>query len=292
VANLAPVTGHPHRLTPSTPENPRPRRVRRIIATPAALLLGALALGGCQVPTFGAFRGATAQGKDEFKLWTGFAISGLVVLVLVGALILWAALAYRRKGPDHFPKQFHEHIPLEITYTVIPFVIVGVLFAYTAIVENKVDAVSTHPNEVVHVVAYRWGWRFNYEDGSGRSQNVLIQTTAKPKALAQPATSSEYPQLVLPDNATIRIVLDSADVVHGFYIPEFNFSRYAQPGFTNIFDFTTTTAGVFTGQCSQFCGIYHSEMLFSVRVTSQSSFNQWLTAQQAQQGASGIGAGA
>jgi cytochrome c oxidase subunit 2 len=243
---------------------------------PGALVLGALALGGCGAPTFGAFRGATTQGHDEFKLWVGMVIAGLVVAVIVWGLIFWAMFAYRRKS-DAIPKQFHEHIPLEITYTIIPVIIVAVIFYFTVVTENEVDAVSTKPTEIVHVLAYRWGWRFTYDSGNGTSQNVAIQTAAEPKLLAQPATSPEYPQLVLPVDSTVRIVLDSADVIHGFYVPAFNFSRYAQPGVTNVFDFTPTHLGVYTGQCSQYCGLYHSEMLFSVKVVSTADFSQWLT---------------
>jgi cytochrome c oxidase subunit 2 len=88
---------------------------------------------------------------------------------------------------------------------------------------------------------------------------------------------------MLPEGETVRIVLTSDDVVHGFYIPEFNFSRYALPGVTNEFDFTPTTDGIYTGQCSQYCGLYHSEMLFSVQVVSPAKFQQWLSTTQASQ---------
>jgi len=245
------------------------------------------------VPSFGAFRGATTQGRTEFHLWQLTMIAGLVVTVIVFCLIVWPVIRHRRRSADEMPRQFHEHIPLEITYTIIPVLIVGALFYFTVIAENKIDDVAAHPNEIIHILAYRWGWSFTYDDGNGQPQHVQIATTAEPKLLAQPDTSTEYPQLVLPDNATIRIDLASADVVHGFYIPEFNFSRYAQPGVLGSqqqFDFTTTTDGVFRGQCTQYCGLYHSEMLFSVRVESSAKFQQWLGAEQAQQAGSGLGA--
>ena len=73
----------------------------------------------------------------------------------------------------------------------------------------------------------------------------------------------------------------SADVVHGFYIPAFNFSRYALPGVTNNFDFTPVRTGVFAGHCAQYCGLYHAEMLFSVRVVKPGAFQAWLSAQSA-----------
>jgi cytochrome c oxidase subunit 2 len=246
----------------------------------------AFVLSGCGAPTFGAFRGATTQGRDEFKLWVGMFIAGLAVAVLVWMLIFWAIIRYRRKD-ESIPRQFHQHIPLEITYTVIPLLMVFVIFYFTVVTENEVDAVASHPAEIIHVVGYRWGWQFTYYDGSHRSQGVEIATTAEPKKLAQSATSSEYPQLVLPVGAEVRIDLDSKDVIHGFYIPAFNFSRYAQPGYTNTFDFTPTSTGVFPGQCSQYCGLYHAEMIFSVRVESTTAFASWLKNEQAQQLATG-----
>ena len=89
---------------------------------------------------------------------------------------------------------------------------------------------------------------------------------AKPGVLAGNPTSSQYPQFELPLHQTTHIVLVSNDVVHTFYIPAFNFGRYALPGVTNNFDFTPVRLGVFPGHCAQYCGLYHSEMLFSVRV--------------------------
>jgi cytochrome c oxidase subunit 2 len=254
---------------------------------PAFTLVGtALVLSGCGAPTFGAFRGATTQGRDEFKLWVGMFIAGLAVAILVWALIFWAVIAYRRKD-DTIPRQFHAHIPLEITYTLIPLIMVFVIFYFTVATENEVDAVSSHPAEIVHVVAYRWGWQFTYYDGAHKTQGVTVGTNAEPKKLAQPATSSEYPQLVLPVGATVEIDLDSRDVIHGFYVPAFNFSRYAQPGYTNVFDFTTTTTGVFPGQCSQYCGLYHAEMIFNVKVESSADFANWMKNRQAAQASTG-----
>lgn len=240
-------------------------------------------LGGCTIPSWGMFKGATVQGQDTFKLWQGMVLAGLVVAVFVYILIVWSALAYRRRDPDHFPHQFHSNTMVEIIYTAIPIVMVAGIFYFTVLTENNVDAVSKTPTEIVHVLAYRWGWQFTYNSGTGASQGVLIKTTAEPKLLAQPSTSSEYPQLVLPLGESVRIDLTSADVVHGFFVPEFVFDRYAQPGNPNQFDFTPTVTGIFSGQCTQYCGLYHSEMIFSVKVVSPADFQKWLTSTQASQ---------
>jgi cytochrome c oxidase subunit 2 len=70
-------------------------------------------------------------------------------------------------------------------------------------------------------------------------------------------------------------------VVHGFYVPRFNFSRYAQPGLLNEFSFKITKPGLYTGQCSQLCGLYHSLMYFNVDVKTPAEYQKWLAAQDA-----------
>lgn len=272
-------------LQPESGVTPSRRRLTwRRLRVPLLLLTGALLLGGCDEPTFGAFRGATVQGHDEFKLWFWTVVAGLVVAIIVWVLIFWSIFRYRRrKGNDGIPRQFHNNFRLEVFYTTVPIIIVAVLFYFTVVTENEMDAISNHPNEVVHVLAYRWGWRFTYDNGSEQSQGVTVETSAQPVLLAQAATSKQYPQMVLPRGETVRIVLTTNDVIHGFYVPEFNFSRYAQSGIVNTFDFTPTVAGVFRGQCTQYCGLYHSEMLFSVRVVSPAQFATWLSGEQAKQ---------
>jgi len=82
--------------------------------------------------------------------------------------------------------------------------------------------------------------------------------------------------MVVPTGETVRITLDSYDVLHGFYVPEFNFSRYATPGYSTQFDFNVLHDGVYRGQCTQLCGLYHSLMFFNVRSVSPSAYQTWL----------------
>jgi len=251
------------------------------VAPLAALVTLTLSLGGCTLPTFGGFRGATTQAQDEFKLWSWMTIAGLAVAVLVWGLILWAVVAYRRRDPDRMPRQFHANHVVEIIYTVLPLIIVGVIFFYTVVTENKIDALTPDPAVTIKVTGFQWGWSFQYVNSAGK-QIALVETAqARPAALAANPLSSEYPRFELPLGETTHIVLESADVVHTFYIPAFNFGRYALPGVTNNFDFTPVTVGVFAGHCAQYCGLYHSEMLFSVAVVSPAAFQSWLNAKSA-----------
>lgn len=213
----------------------------------------------CTLPAWGAKHGATLQGHDTFKLWQGLVLAAIIVGAIVYGLILWSVFRYRRKS-DAIPRQFHEHTALEVIWTAIPLLIVLVVFFFTVKTENNVDALAPHPAVTIKVTAFQWGWKFAYEhDGV----TVLGETL-------------QNPEMVLPVGEAARIVLVSADVVHGFYVDAFDFSRYAQPGVTNRFDLTVRHAGVYQGQCSDFCGLYHTEMLFRVAAVPPAQFRAWL----------------
>jgi len=248
------------------------------------LVVAGIALAGCN-EKFGETKGATSQAHLEFSLWFWMMVAGVAVAIFVWALIFWSIFRYRKRS-NELPKQFHEHIGLELTYTIIPLLMVGVIFGFTVAVENRIDNVLKPPEVIVNVTAYQWGWIFQYsKPGPDPSVNCQLQPAdcvkvetaphAAPSSLPQSYTSPLYPQLVLPAGETVRIYLRSVDVIHGFYIHAFNFSRYAQPGVTNSFEFNPTNVGVYDGQCTQYCGLYHSEMLFSVRVDTPSQFSAW-----------------
>lgn len=239
----------------------RTESVVRFVKHLATFSLGAALLSACN-PDFGAYRGATTQGKDIFALYQGFWYAAIGVGGLTFGALLFAIFKFRSKD-DTIPVQRHSNVPVEVIYTVIPTLIVAALFYFTVKVENKVTAVSSTPNVRLTVTAFQWGWRFTYANGA----SIVSQGTS-------------YPQMVLPQGETTTVKLISQDVVHGFYIPEFDFSRYALPGVTNYFDLSPTKTGTFIGRCSQLCGLYHAEMLFSVRVVSPTQFRAWLAQQK------------
>ena len=265
-ANVVAVTALPHGKSSSATSiaslKSQPIRLRRGMAILAAFALPAI-LGGCQLPTFGGFRGSTTQGHDEFLLWAWTFIAAIVVGAIVGLLILWSVFRYRRRS-DEMPRQFQYHFGLEMAYTIIPIIIVGVLFYYTVIVENQVDAVSTNPAVNVTVTAFQWGWEFDYP-----SSHIEVR-----------GVTTENPTMVVPAGEAVTITLVSSDVIHGFYVPAFNFSRYAQPGITNTFDLNVEHSGIYKGQCTQFCGLYHSLMLFQVQAVTPTQFSSWVQSEQ------------
>ncbi len=259
---------------------PAPGSRRRLTRWAAGAAAAApLLLAGCNAyPSYWASRGSTTQGQDTFKLYSGMMTTGIIIGGFVFLLILWTIFRYRRRS-DEMPSQFHESIPVEILYTGIPVVVVAFLFLFTVLTENNVDAVvpvnatttaAGSPVIDVHVQAFQWGWRFEYPN---LNVSVAGEVTNGP--------GGHGPQMVVPYGQTVQITLTSSDVIHGFYVRDFNFSRYALPGVVNVFDLNIIKPGVYNGQCTQICGLYHSEMLFTVRAVTPSQFATWASTQVA-----------
>ena len=247
----------------STPQPPKgaksrvrlSRRVRGFLALPVAALI----LSGCTVPSFGAYESNTETGRSTYHLWQGFSIAAAIIGGLTLLLILWAVVRYRRKSVDAIPKQTQYHLPLEWFYTIVPILIVFGLFAATVVVENKVTA-EPKPAVTVDVQAVQWGWSFSYP---GTNALITGQTT-------------QAPMFEIPAGENVHFVLNSTDVVHGFYLRDFNFSRLAIPGIANQWTFNAINTGEFFGQCTELCGLYHSIMYFRVKVVTPSEFKAWV----------------
>jgi len=233
---------------------------------------------------------ATTQAQDTRDLYNIVFAIAVAVFVAVEGLILWSVIRYRRRpGDDELPPQTHGNNLVEIIWTLIPTVIVLYLFAISYQTLNQVDALSAQPDVQVHAVAAQFQWKFEYLDGSGNvlaTQTVPFYATTSadcPKtqeALTNPACGG----MALPVGKSVQVSLDSADVIHAWYVPRFLFKRDVVPGQTNRFEFTIDAADVnqvFRGQCAELCGTGHATMLFTVLGLSSGDFNTWLTSLEA-----------
>jgi cytochrome c oxidase subunit II len=216
---------------------------------------------------------ATTQGQATFNLYQVFFWIGAVVAAIVWGLTTVAIIRYRRRG-DELPTQVRDNSRLELTWTALPFLTVGVLFVLTVLTLSTVDAMPPNPNLTVDVLAYRWSWQFTYP-----AQGVVVTGDA-----------THQPELVVPAGETVHIQLTSADVAHAFWVPAFLFKRDAIPGITNQFDFNVKQPGTWSGQCAEYCGLYHDQMTFVVRAMPVGQFDAWLAAQEAAASASPSGA--
>jgi cytochrome c oxidase subunit 2 len=244
-------------------------------------LLGALTLSGCDVRgswlSWGWPEGITDEAHRMHDLWIGSTIAALVVGIAVWLLIAYAAIRYRkRRGVEaELPRQTAYNLPLEVVYTIIPFVIIAVLFFFTVSTQNRVMERSDDPDVTVAVNAFKWNWQFVYPDTTDANGGEPVSTVG---------SSDEIPILVLPTDQTIRFELASADVIHSFWVPEFLFKLDVIPGNDNgrdnVFEVTVREPGAYVGRCAELCGTYHAYMNFEVRSVSPADFQSYLDARE------------
>jgi len=243
--------------------------VRRVLVGAIAVFV-ALVATGCSATTERGFlpKGVTSDSDRITTLWVGAWIAALLVGVLVWGLTIWCVAAYRKRKDDiNLPEQLRYHLPLEILYTVIPIMMISVLFAYTARDESALMDTSTKPDQIINVVGKQWAWDFNYV-----TQDVY--ETSLPVVLTGDAKDAEQlPTLYLPVGERVEFVLTARDVIHSFWVPAFLRKLDMLPGRVNKFQVTPTTEGTFAGKCAELCGTYHSQMLFQVKVVPQAEYD-------------------
>jgi cytochrome c oxidase subunit 2 len=188
------------------------------------------------------------EGVDlAFKIIYG--ISGFF-LVGITTVMLYIVIRYRRKK---HPKavQIRENMALEITWIVIPVILVLLMFYYGYIAFTPMQS-APKDSLVIKVIGKMWFWTFEYEGGK------------------------QSPVLVVPLNKPIKLNLHSDDVIHGFYIPAFRIKQDVVPGKDNFMWFIPEQTGEYDILCSAYCGLRHSYMESKVRVVSPEEYKTWL----------------
>jgi cytochrome c oxidase subunit 2 len=203
----------------------------------------------------------TVEGKSMYDVWLGTTAAAAAVGFGMYVLMGYAWVRFRKKD-DALPPQIRYNLPIEVLYTIVPFVIIAVLFFYTAVSENKVNKLTANPDVRIGVVGFQWNWQFNYLDDK-------VQVTGAPP-------EGQEAVLVLPVDKRIRFIETSPDVIHSFWVPDFLFKRDVVPGRLNAFELTPTRIGTYIGRCAELCGEKHAAMNFEVRVVSESDYEAYI----------------
>ena len=243
-----------------------------------------LAATGCasnELTRLGMPEPITEQAERVLALWQGSWVTAFAVGILVWGLFIWTIL-FHRKRSEQLPPQVRYNMPIEALYTVLPIVVISVLFFFTA--RDQAYLLETEEPADVHVevVAFQWAWQFNYMDDTKENGGEVLYSEVGIPNPDGTADRSTQPTLVLPENSVVHFDLHSPDVIHSFWIPAFGFKMDVIPGRDNAFqvDMTEGTEGTYVGRCAELCGVDHTRMLFNVEVLPQDEYQAWAAEQE------------
>jgi cytochrome c oxidase subunit II len=176
----------------------------------------------------------------------------MAVLVIVGGLIVYAALRFRRTD-DREPAQVHGNPRLEILWTAVPVLIVSFVFIRTTL---RMDYVRNGPPPqlTIQVTGVQYAWSFKYPNGK-----------------------ASFTTLTIPTGQVVRLEVTSRDVLHSFWVPRLGGQIYAKPGFPNSGWIEASQPGKYYGQCNELCGIGHSTMLLEVDAVTVDQYQAFLS---------------
>jgi cytochrome c oxidase subunit 2 len=194
----------------------------------------------------------------------------LFVMVLLGICIL---RFNERANP--VPSKTTHHTALEIVWTVIPAIILIVVFVPSLRMLFEQLEIPKSDLTVKATGTAQWTWTYTYPDNGGFSfdSNMLQDNERKPGQLRLLAVDNE---MVVPVNKVVRVQVTAEGIIHSFAMPSFGIKIDAIPGRLNETWFKATREGMFYGQCSELCGRNHAFMPIAIRVVSEQEFAAWI----------------
>jgi cytochrome c oxidase subunit 2 len=186
-------------------------------------------------------------------LYVALVLVSVVFMVLISALVVFFAIRYRSRSGSPGATQIHGAMSLELLWTVVPLVIVMVIFVWGTKVWFQISRPPSQA-EQYYVTGKQWMWKIQHPTGQ-REINTLH----------------------VPTNQPIQLRMISEDVIHSFYIPAFRVKRDVLPGRYSTMWFEATKAGTYHLFCAEYCGTKHSEMIGSVIVMEPADYERWLS---------------
>lgn len=237
----------------------------------------ALATPGINMPY-----GVTLMSREIYNLhMAGFYICCFIGVIVFGVLIY--SLIRFRKSKGAKAAHFHEHLGLEIFWTLIPFLIlVGLAIPATIVlkhIHNTDESALT-----IKITGYQWKWKYEFLDQDIRYFSNLSTTYDQ---INNKAPKNKWfllevdKPLVVPINTKIKLLITADDVIHAWWVPELGVKQDAIPGFINENWMYITEPGTYRGQCGELCGVYHGFMPIVVTAVSKEDFAKWVLANQA-----------
>ena len=207
--------------------------------------------------------------QDLYKLifWMG-----VVVFIFIQFLIIYTSMRFkRRRTHQSRPAQVHGHRTLEITWTIIPAIILLIIAVptITTIYDTYAAGDDTENAMIVDVYGKQWWWEIHYPGMGPIGED------------GQPTDLITANEIRIPEGQNVVFRLYSNNVIHSFWIPEMAGKMDVIPGHERRVSITPETSGTYYGECAEFCGAAHAWMRFVVKVQPRAEFDTWTTAMNA-----------
>jgi len=201
---------------------------------------------------------AREASRIDFTIWFVIVIC-IVIFAIVAAAILYSVVRFRARPDDHEDgPPIHGHTGLEITWTLIPMLLVTAIAIVSAIVLARDGAQGKNVLRV-NVTAQQFAWSFSYPDAKGLTTGSLM----------------------LPKGRSVLLRFTSKDVIHSFWVPEFGQKQDTVPGMHPTLHITPDRLGTFPVICTELCGLGHALMRAQAVVITPAAFAKWLKSQSA-----------
>src|SRR5580700_9968270 len=208
---------------------------------------------------------ASAGAGEVDVLYAFLLLVGIGMTLLIFFFVFVFAIKYRRRSPEDRPKAIHGSIPLEIAWSVIPFLIMLVMFGWGTKLYFQNYTPPSKDTLDIYVTGKQWMWKVQYPGGQ-----------------------REINELHVPTGRAVKLTLASEDVIHSFFLPSFRLKHDVVPGSYQTYWFQATKPGRYHIFCAEYCGTNHSRMIGWVTVMDPVAYGNWLagsaTGSMAEQG--------
>src|SRR3954469_5811549 len=256
----------------STPRRERKRTVQQMVVVGVIATAIGIAIG----LTIHWFPPADSTQADKIDtLWDVLIIATVPVFVLVTVIVCFAVIEFRmRPGEENLDgPPIHGNTRLEVIWTAVPAILIVGLVTYAYVVLRDIEDAPAAGNErVVKVFGEQFAWTFEYNEGGRRFRTA---------------------QLYLPAGQSVKFDVQSKDVIHDFWVPDFRMKIDAVPGITTSYRVTPKSSAIGPHQivCAELCGLGHAFMRQTAHVMTKPQFAAWVRKTSAPQGGGGGGGG-
>jgi cytochrome c oxidase subunit 2 len=239
------------------------RRLPRPSGRALAVLALGLALSACSSSDpQNVFAPAGKPAHEIDRLQRPVFAIAIFVFFLIQILVIAAVIRFRRRpGDEEFPEQVHGNTRLEIGWTILPALVLGIVGVFTIPTIFKVSDNPPAGSLEVNVTGQKYWWSFEYPQQPGQGVDTPVVTAN---------------ELHIPAGQPVKLTLRSTDVIHSFWAPRLNGKHDVVPGREQDWNIEADEPGVYSGQCAEFCGTSHANMRLKVVAQSPDDFRAWL----------------